>query len=264
MLKIAHLSDLHVGETGFRKGKLTECVEELNDLNPDLVVVTGDLTDQGLTDQMLEAKSYLDLINADKLITMGNHDAKNVGYLKFERIIGPRWFKRESERCFILGVDSSEPDLDEGEIGKEGRRRMQEELSNAKEPFKIFVLHHHLLPVPLSGRERNVLVDAGDVLRILVKNNVILSLSGHKHVPYIWELGNMIVLHAGSASSSRLRGLDENVYNIVEVKENEISIFLKIIGGRTYDVAKFGLSSERGKIRLVERRAGDLLSMLGV
>jgi len=41
---IAHLSDIHVGESGFREDKVLECVEEVNELTPDVLVITGDLT----------------------------------------------------------------------------------------------------------------------------------------------------------------------------------------------------------------------------
>ena len=45
------------------------------------------------------------------------------------------------------------------------------------------MLHHHLLPVPGTGRERNVVYDAGDAIECLQRAGVNLVLSGHKHVP---------------------------------------------------------------------------------
>ena len=264
-MKIIHLSDLHVGESGFQRDKLVKCISEVNKMRPDVVIVTGDLTENGLTNEMMEAKTYLDSIRARKYVTMGNHDARNVGYLKFEKIIGPRWFKCEMPGyCSILGVDSSEPDLDEGEIGKEGRKMVEEDLCGVREQFKIFVLHHHLLPIPLSGRERNVLVDSGDVLRVLMKNNVTIALSGHKHVPYLWNLNGMIVLHAGSASSRRLRGLEENVYNVLDIGERSVSVTLKIIGGGSHEIAKFDIVTRGKRVQLMERSSTDIFSLFSI
>ena len=68
------------------------------------------------------------------------------------------------------------------------------------------MLHHHLLPVPGTGRERNVVYDAGDAIECLLRAGVHLVLSGHKHVPYAWRLENLFVVNTGTVSSLRLRG----------------------------------------------------------
>ena len=70
----------------------------------------------------------------------------------------------------------------------------------------MFVLHHHLLPIPGTGRERNVVYDAGDAIECLQRAGVHLVLSGHKHVPYAWKLENLFVVNTGTVSSLRLRG----------------------------------------------------------
>ena len=80
-------------------------------------------------------------------------------------------------------------------------------LRRATRPYlRIFVLHHHLLPVPGTGRERNIVYDAGDMLECLLRAGVHLVLSGHKHVPYAWRLENLFVVNAGTVSTMRLRG----------------------------------------------------------
>ena len=77
----------------------------------------------------------------------------------------------------ILAVDSTEPDLDNGLIGR-GRYEWIEEHFGEREAFlRIFVLHHHLLPVPGTGRERNIVHDAGDALECLQRADVHLVLS---------------------------------------------------------------------------------------
>ena len=86
-----------------------------------------------------------------------------------------------------------------------------------RDNFKIFFLHHHLLPVPRTGREKNILVDAGDVLELLITSGVNLVLSGHRHVPHLWKLDNMYLLNAGTVSTNRLRGSSKPSYNIIEI-----------------------------------------------
>jgi len=50
--------------------------------------------------------------------------------------------------------------------------------------FKVVGMHHHLIPVPDTGIERNTVFDAGNVLMSLTQNNVDLVLCGHKHHPW--------------------------------------------------------------------------------
>ena len=64
--------------------------------------------------------------------------------------------------------------------------------------FRLLMLHHHLLPIPGTGRERNMVYDAGDVLEVLQECGVNLVLSGHKHVPYAWRLESLFVVNAGT------------------------------------------------------------------
>src|SRR5205814_8413854 len=124
----------------------------------------------------------------------------------------------------IVAVDSSEPDLDNGQIGR-GRYKWIEEQFAPEATLRVFVLHHHLLPVPGTGRERNIVNDAGDTLEALQRANVDLVLSGHKHVPYAWKLENLFVVNAGTVSSSRLRGNGRPCYNVVEVDGTHVDVW---------------------------------------
>jgi len=87
------------------------------------------------------------------------------------------------------------------------------------------VLHHHLLPVPGTGRERNVVYDAGDAIECLQRAGVRLVLSGHKHVPYVWRLEDLFVVNAGTVSSLRLRGNTRPCYNIIEIADRKVDIW---------------------------------------
>ena len=97
----------------------------------------------------------------------------------------------------------------------------------AAEPadLRVFVLHHHLLPVPGTGRERNVVYDAGDVIECLLRAGVQLVLSGHKHVPYAWRLENLFVVNTGTVSSLRLRGNSRPCYNVIEITGSHVDIW---------------------------------------
>ena len=78
--------------------------------------------------------------------------------------------------------------------------------------------------MPGTGRERNVVYDAGDAIECLLRSGVHLVLSGHKHVPYAWRLENLFVVNTGTVSSLRLRGNTRPCYNVIEVNGTHVSI----------------------------------------
>ncbi|MFQ5710745.1 MAG: metallophosphoesterase family protein [Candidatus Geothermarchaeales archaeon] len=228
---IAHLSDVHVGEKGFRKDKVQACIREVNELSPNLVVVTGDLTSDGLVEEFRGAREFIDELEAKTVVVMGNHDAKNLGYLHFEEIFGGRMATYEDDRIYLVGVDSTQPDVDEGHIGREFRRSLHDLILDApRNKVKVFVLHHHLVPVPMAGRERDILVDAGDILMMLIKDGVKVVLCGHRHVSWVWSIEGMVIIHAGTVGSRRVRGMIGQNYSILRMADGKMSIGLKRIG----------------------------------
>ena len=83
------MSDLHVGAGLFRPELLSAAVDETNELAPDLVVVAGDLTMEGYRGEFESCRQFLDeLACRHVVVTMGNHDARNVGYRHFEDFFG--------------------------------------------------------------------------------------------------------------------------------------------------------------------------------
>ena len=224
---IAQISDLHCGSQYHIPSLATRVVDEINELRPDALVVTGDLTDMGFRQEFKVAHRFISRMEVENVLVLpGNHDARNVGDLHFEELFGSRSTELRFRGVRIVGLDSSEPDLDAGRIGRNRYRWIEERFSEPDE-FKIVALHHHLLPVPGTGRERNIVYDAGDVLRVLGGSGCDVVLCGHKHVPHVWRLEDMIVVNAGTACSHRLRGMTRASYNILEITEDRVKIILK-------------------------------------
>jgi 3',5'-cyclic-AMP phosphodiesterase len=224
---IAQISDIHCGGPDFVPNLMERAVNEINDLDPEIVICSGDLTTFGFKHEYALAKGYLDQIVCDSFVVIpGNHDSRNVGYVHFEDMFGERNSVLRRGGVTVVAVDSTEPDLDHGQIGR-GRYRWIEEQFADESDMKIFVLHHHLLPVPGTGRERNVVYDAGDCIESLQRAGVDLVLSGHKHVPYAWRLENLFVVNAGTVSSMRLRGKTRPCYNVIEVSDRHVDVWRK-------------------------------------
>ena len=179
VFRIAHISDLHCGGNYFEPSLLERAIAEVNELQPDIVVCSGDLTTFGFRHEYLTAREYLDRIECESLVVVpGNHDSRNVGYVHFEEMFGSRNSVLTKGGVAIVAVDSSEPDLDHGQLGRGRYRWVEEQFAQEPAELKIFVLHHHLLPVPGTGRERNVVYDAGDAIECLQRAGVRLVLSG--------------------------------------------------------------------------------------
>ena len=226
VFRIAQISDLHCGEPSFEASLLERAISEINELQPDVVVCSGDLTTFGFRHEYLTAREYLDRIDCDSLVVVpGNHDSRNVGYVHFEELFGERNSVLATGGVAIVAVDSSEPDLDNGQIGRGRYRWIEEQFGQMEEEMRIFVLHHHLLPVPGTGRERNVVSDAGDAIECLQRAGVRLVLSGHKHVPYVWRLEDLFVVNAGTVSSLRLRGKTRPCYNVIEIGDGHVDVW---------------------------------------
>jgi len=207
---------------------MERAIAEINDLKPEIVVCSGDLTTFGFKEEFAQAARYLDTIDCDALVVVpGNHDSRNVGYLHFEQLVGERSSVVRRAGITVVAVDSTEPDLDHGQIGRGRYGWIEEQFGAEPSKLNVFVLHPHLLPVPGTGRERNVVYDAGDAIECLQRAGVHLVLSGHKHVPYAWRLEDLFVVNAGTVSSSRLRGNGRPCYNIVEVSGTHVDVWRK-------------------------------------
>jgi 3',5'-cyclic AMP phosphodiesterase CpdA len=182
------------------------------------------------------------------VVIPGNHDSKNVGYLHFVDSFGPGDVPGKGDRVLhltgrlepgdgegggaavtLVAMDSTKPDLAEGEIGRERYSWIRQQFT-APADLRIFALHHHLVPVPGTGRERNTVWDSGDVLALLGETGVDMVLSGHKHVPFVWLLNDVLVVNSGTVSSHRLRGYVRPSYNLLEVTRDRIVVTLRYPG----------------------------------
>jgi 3',5'-cyclic AMP phosphodiesterase CpdA len=226
VVTIAHISDPHVGSPHFVPNLMHRVITELNELAPDAVVCSGDLTMDGYRQEYKAWLAYAERIEAPMHTIPGNHDSRNVGYLHFEELIGPRSWSIDVGGVRIVATDSSEPDLNEGMVGRNKYRWIREEFARPAD-LRIFVLHHHLIPIPGTGRERSTVMDAGDLLEVLVHAGTDVVLSGHKHVPYVWRLETLYLTSAGTCASLRVRGYTKPCYNVLEFDGDELRIWRK-------------------------------------
>jgi predicted phosphodiesterase len=121
---IAQLSDVHVGGSRYREELLRTAIEEVNEREPDLAVIAGDLTDDGYPDQYPLAAQELAALRCPRIVRVpGNHDVRNAANLARLPVVAtmrsaPEWSLPNNTRSIILS-----PDRASAHLGKAGRPR---------------------------------------------------------------------------------------------------------------------------------------------
>lgn len=270
--KIAHISDLHFGT---EKQKIADgLVVDLHALQPDLVVVSGDLTQRARSGQFKAARDFLKKLPQPQLTVPGNHDVPL--YDIFRRFLMPlkRYRKYISddlaplyrdEEMAVYGLNSARSfTWKEGRISIEQIQAMEETLcAIPNKLFKAVVTHHPFIPPPedegirLVGRSKKA-------LKIIAKCGIDLLLSGHLHQGYSGDVRpyypetqkSIIVAQAGTAISRRIREKG-NAYNFISVNRKNIIIAAREWNGSRFQeaiVSRYIKDEEEWKIQHAKER----------
>jgi 3',5'-cyclic-AMP phosphodiesterase len=255
-LRIAQISDIHCGHGTFDADWMTALVGRLNEMRPDVVLVVGDLTAKGYEWEYEEAARWLQGIEAPQVVIPGNHDYRNVGYIHYKHYFGEAFSRvrvafapERAERLVatgftVVGVDSAEPDINEGNVGIEHYGWIREQFDEPDD-IKVFAIHHHLVPIPGTGRERNIITDAGDLLAELTRQDLDVIVAGHKHVPFFWGLNGILLCNSGTATTRRIRGRTPPSWNEIVVDASTIKVYVHYADGRRQLAVIFNRKTRR-------------------
>ncbi len=228
MVEIIHISDLHFGSE-FIPELMENIIAYIEDTSPDVVVCTGDIIHKGRITEYREVLPYIQRIrNSTQFLAVpGNHDAKNSGLIYFEKIIGPRRSRLiiENKDTIVVGLCSARDDIAHGEIGDEqldwAGRQFDKNLEN-----RVLALHHHLIPVPLSGQKFTIVKDAGEILEFTQLFEIDLVLMGHRHVHHGWIIGPTTFLYCGTSTSLKVRADDLPSFNHIYLDEGDLEVYM--------------------------------------
>lgn len=106
-LKIVHLSDIHFGST-ITENDLDHLVNKVNELNPDIVVITGDIIDERISYDKNILINYLKQIKSKlgKFAISGNHD---LPLDDFNSIVEESGFTNLDNTYKLIYANSSKP-----------------------------------------------------------------------------------------------------------------------------------------------------------
>ena len=210
-MRIAHLSDLHIGSSPAAARRAHQAVQYLESLSEDVaaVVVTGDVADHGTRDEYLESAQLL----ASRFPTFccpGNHDERRAFEEAFlgDRVSeGPVNRARTVPGATFLMCDSTVPGADHGELTQATLAWMEHQLALAPADDHVFVaVHHPPVPLGLPGLDQILLSNPAALEALLARSRPVAAiLCGHAHAAAAGSLGPTPVRVApGVASTSRL------------------------------------------------------------
>jgi Icc protein len=238
MTLLVQISDIHIGSP-YDRWVFDKIVHEVNSMKPYAIIVTGDITDEGILPQFELARTELQRFKCKDLIVVpGNHDYRHTGYLLFKKFF-PANQVYDMDDVVVITLGTARPDRDEGEVGYRQLLWMQKTIEKFEGQQKkiIIAMHHHLIGIPDTGTDKIIILDAGDTLRVCLESHVDLVLCGHKHRPWVWNLGSLQIAYAGTASTARFRGFFQNTFNIIDIKKNNLTVKLKIVGGKSFPLS---------------------------
>ena len=235
MKRLVHLSDLHFGRE--RPDLVGPLLETIGALAPDLVVISGDLTQRARAREFRAARAFLDAVPAPVLAVPGNHDVPL--HLPARRMFTPwrawrRWIGEELEPTHedagltVVGVNSVDPlSWQTGRLSRRRLSRACERLRAAPDPGVRVVVVHHPLVHPAGSRKRPI-PGAAAALRRLTECGADLVVSGHLHTWHVGPFaegagGSPIQAHAGTGLSTRVRG-EPNDFNLLELDPGRIAV----------------------------------------
>jgi 3',5'-cyclic AMP phosphodiesterase CpdA len=189
MRTLVHLSDLHFGRVDPRLLKpLTALV---NRTQPDVIAVSGDLTQRAKPEQFEEAKAWLQTLTAPKVVVPGNHDVPY--YRVWERVLSPldnfrRHFHHEVEPEFIddelavIGINSARSlTFKGGRINEAQLERLRRLLAPLPKDMLKVVVTHHPFSLPEGADEDDLIGRAKLAMDTFHELGVDLLLAGHMH-----------------------------------------------------------------------------------
>jgi 3',5'-cyclic AMP phosphodiesterase CpdA len=187
-VRLLHVSDLHLGAR-----EAPEIVEPLGrliaQLQPELVVASGDLTHRGRAAEHERAAAFLKALGPPVLAVPGNHDIPYSFPARFTRpfeLFERHWETAtpvyRSDAVVVVGLNSVRPWRHQsGGLSQPALDRAIGVLADAPGgALRVVVLHHHLTGAPWRSRKRPVARRA-HVLASLVDAGADLILAGHIH-----------------------------------------------------------------------------------
>jgi 3',5'-cyclic AMP phosphodiesterase CpdA len=228
MTAILHISDPHFGTE--RPGVLDALNTLIIDRRPELVILSGDVTQRARPWQFEAARRFIAQLPAPVLVIPGNHDIPLYNlpmrwlrpYRNYCMAMGPELEPvYESDRILAIGLNTTRPSRHkDGEVSSEQIERVARRLATARTGQLRMVVLHHPVRAKVESDLSNLLHGREEAVAAWVDAGADLLLAGHIHLPYVMPLARRDsrvawAVQAGTALSSRVRGDVSNSVNLI-------------------------------------------------
>jgi 3',5'-cyclic AMP phosphodiesterase CpdA len=228
MRTLVHLSDIHFGRTD--DAVVTAIVPTVHSLQPDVVVVSGDLTQRARPNEFRAARRFLDDLPKPQIVVPGNHDVPL--YNVFQRFLQPldkyRHFISQDLEPFyaddeiaVAGINTARSlTFKDGRINEEQMQRLHDRLAPLDDRITKIVVTHHPFDLPEGFDEDHLVGRADKAMEVFLRAGADVLLAGHLHTSHIASTAirypvagrAALVVQAGTATSTRGRG-ETNSFN---------------------------------------------------
>ena len=253
MPRIVHLSDLHFGA---HDESLVEAVEwQVDQLKPDLVVISGDFTQRARTEQFRQACEFLEGLRErghEVIGVPGNHDVPLYDVLRrfFSPLARYRRFIDESLCPFIelpgvavLGINTARSfTFKDGRINADQVQFIRDTFARTpSEALRILVTHHPLFALEVVAGEKERAIGRQELaLDAIQEAGVDILLAGHNHhassqdaSDLVTRAGGVLVVQAGTATSTRVREQEQS-FNTIDIGEATATITVNAWNGQGF------------------------------
>lgn len=239
MRTLVHLSDLHFGRVDHSLlAPLRTLIERIA---PDVLVVSGDLTQRARPEQFEEARAFLDSLPGPQIVVPGNHDISL--YNVFRRFVQPlerykRYITEDLDPAYIdqeiavLGVNTARSlTIKDGRVSRAQVARLRKRLEGLPPEVTRIVVTHHPFDLPEHFEERDLVDRAPLAMKLFSETGVDILMAGHMHASHAGSTAERykiseyaaLVVQAGTATSTRGRG-EVNSFNVVRVEQQKVEI----------------------------------------
>jgi 3',5'-cyclic AMP phosphodiesterase CpdA len=228
-MKILQISDLHFGD--HNQELLEDFLQFSKTLNPELILISGDITQRAKKNQFKTAKKFLTRLPCQFLAIPGNHDIPL--YNLFLRIAAPfaRYEKfisqqlevtYENDTVKILGLNTTNPfNVKQGKFSKKQAELVSNFFYNTNK-IGILFFHHNMTAV---GEHHSPLIGSEKLMKLAQSLPIHLICTGHLHYHNITLLpttnSDCIINHAGSLSCYRYRDPYNN-FTVIDIEKESI------------------------------------------